>query len=189
LGDAVARQAQSFRGAEANDEAIPFYRHCGFRAQPEDVQRVAVPAVLPRPGLRKLDGTRPEDRGALYRLARGRSPISDRFAILNPKLVMFHALYGLRDHVYEIPDLQCAVFFTQSEGCLRLLDVVGAQVPKFTRLYPYLAHEQDRVIEFHFFSDKMGVRQAHLAPCPHDNCFVKGRFPVEKLVFPATGKA
>jgi GNAT superfamily N-acetyltransferase len=173
----------------ANDEAVPFYEHCGFRAQAEYVQRVAVPTVLPCSGLRKLDCKRQEDRDKLFRYAEGRSPISDRFAILNPKLVMFHALCGLREHVYEIPDLQCAVFFTRSDGCIRLLDVVGARVPKLDRLYPYLAHEEDQAIEFHFFCDKMGVRGAHLAVWPHDNCFVKGSFPLEKPVFCATGKA
>ena len=75
------------------------------------------------------------------------------------------------------------------EGWLRLLDVVGAKVPRLEQLYPYLADDRDRVVEFHFHSDKMGVRAPRLAPWPGDNCFVKRSFPLERPVFPFTGKA
>ncbi len=173
----------------ANEDAIPFYQRCGFEPLPEYVERVPAPTAAHRPGLQKLDCTKQLDRDMIYQYAQRRSPVSDRFAILNPKLVMFHALHRLREHAYEIPELECAVFFTREGGCLRLLDVVGERVPSLDELYPYLKNELDGVIEFHFFSDKLSVHAARLAPWLGDNCFVKAPFPLERPVFPFTGKA
>lgn len=54
---------------------------------------------------------------------------------------------------------------------------------------PYLTNEQDRVVEFHFFSDKLFLRAAWLAPWMDDNCLVRVPFPLKRPVFPFTGKA
>ena len=54
---------------------------------------------------------------------------------------MFHALYGLRDCVYEIPDLDCLVFLDRDRDRVRLFDVVAERVPPLEALYPYLAPE------------------------------------------------
>jgi len=119
----------------------------------------------------------------------GVAPISRRFAVLNAKLLMFHALHALRDHAYEIPELECVVFYKREKRCLQVLDLVGARVLTLEQLYPYLAAEDDQLIEFHFSSDRMGVEGTRLVPWPQDNCFVKGSFPLERPVFPFTAKA
>ncbi len=169
--------------------AIPFYERCGFRAHPEFIEQMPSPGTARRPGLRKLDCTRLEDRETIYECARRRAPISRRFAVLNAKLLMFHALHALRDHVYEIPELECVVFYKREKRCLQVLDLVAARVLTLDQLYPYLAAEDDQLVEFHFSSDRMGVEGTRLVPWPQDNCFVKGSFPLERPVFPFTAKA
>ena len=109
--------------------------------------------------------------------------------MLNEKLLMFHALRRLRDSTYEIPDLDCLVFYERAKGRLSIFDIVGERVPRLKELYPYIADVNDRVIEFHFHADKLGLEETRLRPLLGNNPFVRGTFPVERPVFPFTSRA
>ncbi len=173
----------------ADTDAIPFYRKCGFRPIDEYVESLELTPVSNCGGAVKLDPGRKYDRGRIYNYAKQRTPVSDRFSVLNAKLVMFHALHGLRNHVYEIPDLECLVFYKRVEGCLSIFDMVGQKIPLLEELYPCIAGENDRVIEFHFYTDKLGIDRTKPRPLLGNNPFVKGAFPVKRPVFPFTSRA
>ena len=173
----------------ANTEAIPFYERCGFTPFTEYVARVEQRPVEGREGCVKLDSGRKAERDKIYEYARRRAPVSNEFGVLSAKLLMFHALGGLRSHIYEIPDLGCLVFCRRDSNCLRIYDVVGARIPGWHELYPYIARESDRFIEYHFHPDKLGVEGARIVPLIGNSCFVKGTFPVPRPVFPFTCRA
>ncbi len=173
----------------ANTEAIPFYERCGFEQIEECLEVVAATPAPNHGGIVKLDPGKPRDRDRIFDYARRRAPVSDRFAVLNAKLAMFHALYSLRDHAYEIPDLDCVVFHKRGDRCASFLDVLAEQVPRFDQLYPYFAHEQDQVIELHFGGDKLGLDGSRTEALLGNNPFVRGSFPVERPVFPFTSRA
>jgi GNAT superfamily N-acetyltransferase len=173
----------------ADDDAIPFYERCGFRPVEEYVEVVDVTPVPNRGGAVKLDPGRKSDLDRIYQRAKNRAPVSDRFAVLNEKLVMFHALRGLRDHAYEIPDLDCVVFYERSGDCLRIYDVVGGSIPTLNELYPYIADGCDRTIELHFQSDKLEPGGTTSRVLRGNNPFVMGEFPIERPVFPFTARA
>jgi len=63
------------------------------------------------------------------------------------------------------------------------------RVPRLKELYPYIAGENDRVLEFHFYTDKLGLDETKTRPLIGNKPFVKGRFPVERPVFPFTSRA
>lgn len=173
----------------ADTDAIPFYEKCGFRPIPEYVESVKVTPVVNCGGAVKLDCGRRHDLDRIYEYAKRRAPISNKFSVLNDKLIMFHVLHQLRNDAYEIPDLACVVFFTRATGCLRILDIVGERVPCLEELYPHIADESDRVIEFHFHADKLGLGERRTIPLLGNNCFVRGTFPVQRPVFPFTSRA
>ena len=173
----------------ADPGAIPYYERCGFSALAEFAEFTDARPVQQRKGAVKIDPGTQSARDRIYEYARQRTPVSDRFFVGNARLLMFHALYDLQDHIYEIPDLDCLVFFARDEGCLRLYDVVGERVPSLEELYPYLADPSDETIEFHFHADKLGVDGVQRRPLLGNDPFTRGQFPVENPVFPYMSRA
>jgi GNAT superfamily N-acetyltransferase len=141
----------------ADRHAIPFYAKCGFVPVEETIATLSVTPPASAPGLRKLEPDNDDDLSLLHRLARQRSPVSDLLGVLNAELLMFHALYTLRDCAYYIPDLDAAVFFAVDSGTLTLFDVVSRKVPSFAELHPYISGTPHDEVRFFFMPDKMGV--------------------------------
>lgn len=173
----------------ADTDAIPFYRSCGFKAIDEYVEIVEAPSVPNRGAVIGLDPEKKHDLEKIHIHAKRRTPVSDKFSVLNEKLLMFHALYGLRNCVYEIPDLGCIIFFIRRDGCLRILDIVGEKIPDFRSLYPYIANENDKTIEFCFHTDKLGISETRTSRLEGNYPFTRNEFPVEDPVFPFTSRA
>ena len=173
----------------ANTEAIPFYNKCGFSPIDEFVESIDVAPISNRGGSVRLDSGNGQELNRIYEYATQRTPVSDRFSVLNAKLLMFHVLYILRDCIYEIPDLDCLVFFKRACGTLTVYDIVGERIPRLEEFYPYVADADDRVIEFHFNTDKLGLEKVGTRPLLGNNPFIKGAFPIERPVFPFTSRA
>jgi ribosomal protein S18 acetylase RimI-like enzyme len=169
--------------------AISFYEACGFRPIEEYVEFVEAGTVDRIDGIVKLDPENRQDLDRIYEVAKRRTPVSNRFSILNAKLVMFHVLYYLRVHLFEIPDLDCVVFFKREEGILKIFDILAERIPSWSELHPYLADEGDRIVEFHFHADKLGINEIKTKPLSGNNPFVKDIFPIERPVFPYTSRA
>jgi hypothetical protein len=91
--------------------------------------------------------------------------------------------------VYEIPDLQCLVCYERADGCLKIYDIVSQEPPAFEQFYPYIACDGDREVEFHFFTDKLGLGKLQARQLSGNNPFVKGAFPMANPVFPYTCRA
>ena len=144
-----------------------------------------------RGGAVKLDCNSKRDLDKIYDYARRRAPVSNTFGVLNAKLVMFHVLYRLWDNVYEIPELGCVVFLGRDNGRLKIFDILGERIPSLDELYPYIALDSDRFIELHFHGDRLGLDESVRLSRPllGNNCFVRGRFPVDRPVFPYTSRA
>jgi predicted N-acetyltransferase YhbS len=170
-------------------DAIPYYERCGFSRINEYVETTQVEPVSNRDGAVKLDPDCKQELDRIYRYATQRVPVSDRFSVLNAKLVMFHVLYGLGDCVLELPDLECLVLYKREDDVLTIYDIVGERIPRFDDFYPYLADPNDRVIEFHFGTDKLGLKSSGTRLLVGNNPFVLGAFPIETPVFPFTSRA
>ncbi len=173
----------------SNPEALVFYEKLGFSAVQEYVERTAAPSLPKRDGATLLDPDRHEDLSKIYQYAKHRSPVSQEFGVMNAKLVMFHVLHGLRRCVLELPDLQCLVMSEREGGVLKIYDIIGAQMPGFNDIYPYLADDAHEVVEFHFFADQLGLEQRNRRRLIGNNLFVRGAFLIENPVFPYTARA
>jgi GNAT superfamily N-acetyltransferase len=173
----------------ADDQAIPYYKHCGFSPINESLHSCKVKPVATRPGIYHLD---PADQASLDRIyfyACNRAPISDFFSLHSPKLLMFHALYTLRNNIFEIPDLECLVFFDREGDLIHLYDILGKRIPSLEELYPYLSAATDSRIHFHFHTEKLGIEGIRIDVNTGNNTFVKGSFPVSEPAFPFTSRA
>ncbi|MFQ5489973.1 MAG: GNAT family N-acetyltransferase [Phycisphaerae bacterium] len=173
----------------ADTEAIPFYTACGFTPIDEFVEYVRARPVASKGDALRLDPGKREHLDRIYRCAERRSPVSEQFGVLSPKLFAFHCLHSLRERIYDIPDLECLVCYESAGGCLKIFDIVSENMPAFEQVHPYIACDGDREVEFHFHTDKLGLGKLQVRPLLEHNPFVKGVFPIKRPVFPFTCRA
>jgi GNAT superfamily N-acetyltransferase len=176
----------------ANDEAVPFYRRCGFVPVAEETPTLAVTSPpAPRPGIRRLDPTDAADRALVYRRASERAAVSNVLGAIAPKLVMFHFLHTLAEHTYHIADVDAVVAFGVRDGVLSLYDVIARKMPSLADIHPYLGIAPHREIVFHFAPDRLGVTPTGSRPLPGNNAHrdQRLRLPDGACVFPFTAHA
>ncbi len=173
----------------ADEEAIPYYKACGFTPIIEHVEWIEAPKTNKEEGLFKLSPDHPQDFKKIITYVDAGIPASDTFSILNKNLLMFNVLYSMKEQLYEIPDLECLVWFKRRNGCLYIHDIIGRKIPTFRELYPYMTDARDIRVEFHFHTDKLGIKNIKSKPKENSGGFVKGPFPFQKPVFPANSYA
>ncbi|MBC8376471.1 MAG: GNAT family N-acetyltransferase [FCB group bacterium] len=173
----------------ADVEAIPYYERCGFSPLHETLEYCHPEPVPNRPGMIQLDPSNQENLDNIYRYAQNRTPISHKFSVFSSQLLMFHALYTMRNKMYEIPDLACLVFFDREGDVVNVYDILGRTIPSFEKIYPYLSAETDRRINFHFHTDKLETKGIQTEIITGNNTFVKESFPVSTPAFPFTSRA
>ena len=179
----------------ADEDAFPFYARCGFRRATQ--HRFTAPVRSPHaqpPAPRRLDFDSADDRALLERLATNRAPASRAVGCTSANLLMFHALYTVRDCAYWLADLNVVVFARLREGVLYLADVVGPQLPAWSDLLPRLPGvDQARSIEFLFGPDLLQPPDLHSWPDDQDDGTHLGGsgFPLEREAFrfPFTARA
>ena len=174
----------------ADDDAVPFYRKCGFRPVSAHAVVVPMPAVKPNSALEQLDIDDSAVRDALFRLASVRAPVSHVFSTANPKLVMYHLLYRLRPHVWRIPALDAVVLMKREGEKTVVYDILAREMPRFAELAPFLTAGGAREVEFRFPVDALDVPAYRLRELPGENVHVMGGFDLgPQPVFPFTSQA
>jgi len=188
LGEALSEHRFAF--LYADDDAVPFYRRCGLRPVPVHAVIVQMPAVPPDPAVEKLDVNDPAVQDSLYRLACERAPISRVFSTGNPKLLMYHLLYRLRDHAWRIPALDAVVLMKHDAGKTVVYDILAKALPCFEQLAPFLAAGGAREVEFRFPIDQLDVPASRLRELADQNVHVMGEFDLgQQPVLPFTSQA
>lgn len=141
----------------STEAAVEFYRGSGFTPAVEVMDLLDVEQVAGRGEIVPLDPTSPEDRKRFFDVACAREPVSNVLGCLNPRLLMYHWLYSLRDRAHWIPDLDVVVLCGSDGDRLTLYDVVGRRPPSFGELRPYLAGFPHTQVGFYFPTDRMGI--------------------------------
>ncbi len=173
----------------SDEDAIPYYAHCGFTAMDEHLPTLPVNPLPRRGGAVRMNSADKHDRERIYDYAQKTSPVSGRFTVMSPRLFMFHAMYTLQRRIWEIPELDCLVCFRREGDTLMIYDILGESIPTLDRLYPYISAETDRLVEFHFNPDRLGLGDTGRRELLGNNLFVKPGFPVDDPVFPYTSRA
>ncbi|MBW2646843.1 MAG: GNAT family N-acetyltransferase [Deltaproteobacteria bacterium] len=186
-----AKQDHHFVFLLSNDDVVRFYRSHGFQPVKEFKVSVRAPRVEALPGSVKLDPDNPENLDLISTYAAARAPVSDHFGVLNTNLLIFHCLYGLRDNIYHIPDLDVIVLYKRQKRRLILYDVLGERVPAFSKFYPYLADGRRETVEFLFVPDKMALSRVRPRRHKGNNVHCLGGYPFskQKVLVPYTARA
>jgi len=72
---------------------------------------------------------------------------------------------------------------------VNVYDILGESIPAFEEIYLYISSDLDKQIDFHFHTDKLGIRNIQTRTLVGNNTFVKGSFPVSNPTFPFTSRA
>ncbi len=175
----------------ADNEAAGLYQKCGFRQIDEYKACLSVSGKDAQPGAVKLNMERSEHVKLIYRLATQREPVSDILGISNRKLFMFWCLQSLKDYIYYISALNLLVVFKRNNGLLTIYDIVGADIPAFTKIYPYICCKTDEKVEFLFIVDKLNLGSYDLIKVEDNGTHILDDFPLEgsQFIFPFTSHA
>jgi predicted N-acetyltransferase YhbS len=173
----------------SDEGAVPYYRRCGFQAIDEFRPSLMMDPMPQRSGAVRLNVADRKDLRRIYEYAERSGPVSERFAVMSPRLFMFHALYTLRENIWEIPELDCLVCFARDDQGLQIYGVLGESMPSFETIHPYIAEESDRRVELHFHTDLLGLNDTGRREIFGNHPFVQPGFPVSDPVFPYTARA
>jgi GNAT superfamily N-acetyltransferase len=174
LPEALSEHAFAF--LYADDEAVPFYQNRGFRPVPACAVVVPLPEVEPDGAVEKLDLEDAAVLDSLFQLARTRAPVSQVFSTGNPKLVMYHLLYRLRNHAWRVPALDAVVLMKRGGATTVVYDILARELPRFGQLAPFLTAGGAREVEFRFAVDALDVPTWKLRELPGQNLHVMGEF-------------
>jgi GNAT superfamily N-acetyltransferase len=185
---AFALRDHRFAFLFSDEDAMPFYAKVGFVRVADHAPFVRLAGTAPRGGLERIDlGSKPE-LDALYELACARAPLSEVLSNFNPKLLMYHAIYTLREHAWRIPALGATVFMKRSGAKTIVYDVLARDLPDFDSLYPYLSSGTAEEFEFRFPTDRLEIAGAQLREVK-SNAHVIGADAPDQWVFPFTAHA
>lgn len=174
----------------SDEDAIPFYSKCGFRSIKDYAQVVTLLGKDRKDGLQKLDMNDSNQLKSVYDLACRRAPISNVFSNMNPKLVMFHALYSLRNHVYRISELNLIVFMKREGSKTVIYDILAHELPRFDKILPYLGCEGLHELEFRFYTDLLDVPNCTYRELKGNDTHIMGKLDLEShFVVPFTAHA
>jgi hypothetical protein len=186
-----ARPDHEFFFLFADEDARRYYENRGFRRANEYTTRISVGGGTAQPGAEKLDIKRDDHLELIYRYATERAPVSNLLGVLNEKLFMFHCLYVLHDYIFHIADLNILVLCKRDKELLTVFDIVGKDIPAFSKIYPYIRSKESQTVEFHFMPDKMNLGGSAKTIPLDSGANLMGDFPLEesKFIFPFTAHA
>jgi ribosomal protein S18 acetylase RimI-like enzyme len=175
----------------ADEEAYGFYQRCGFQLTDEYKARITVSGHKARSGVIKVNMQESDHIKKVYDLVSKRQPVSDILGVYNERLFMFWCLYALRDHIYYIPDLDILVLCKRNCRVLTLFDIVGARMPSFAEIYPYIRDPDDEAADFLFMIDKLSLDKFDHIRIEGNGTHIFDKFPLDgdSFIFPYTSHA
>ena len=177
----------------ANEDASKFYPQFGYRRLIESSFHAEPPIFQPsKHKVRKLDLNAAFDREFLRKLAKDRAPVSNRLGVVDHAwLLLFHAATAYRRDVLFIDSLNVAVIYRRDQTRLRLVDVIGPQIPTLEKLFPFLGSPDIETIEFGFTPDRLDIECLKVKASEASLLFVLGPLEMQGQVFcfPLTSQA
>jgi predicted N-acetyltransferase YhbS len=122
------------------------YQPCGFRS----VQQYAFHGKAPKTSkaqrpARALSVENAADVDLIQRLLTRRQPVSDVFAVTTEAYFLLNACFDPEIRLGYLPDCDAVVAWKDSDGQVRLLDAVAAEIPPLAAIVAGLGLEQDTV--------------------------------------------
>jgi GNAT superfamily N-acetyltransferase len=176
----------------ANESVLDFYQQFGYRPVAEQrFSAAAPPCTTPEAPGRLLNLQTADDLALFRRLADSRTAVSNVVGIeRHTWLLLFHEILGDPQQLRYIEPLDVVVILARDRETCHLVDVIGARIPTFAELYPYLGTPETRQIEFGFTPDLMGVPDVIAQDASDWHLYVRGPWEAEgPSRFPRTSEA
>lgn len=175
----------------SSNEAIKYYQMMNFLKVQEYKEIMTTPITPFNPNkIKQLSIHDTQDIDKIKSYCLSRQPISSKFGVYNTSLLGFHVINSLKNHLYEIQDLNCIIAFKREGNRLQILDIIASNIPIFKDFYPYIGNENDNTIEFYFFTDKIKPGRTTLCSIEGNNPMIRsGINHWDNIVFPYTSKA
>ena len=188
---AWARDTHDFFFLFSDKEAIPFYAHCGFDSVDEYLPRITVRGSEPIEGVHALDVSNAADLDRIRKLAMHRAPVSNRLGVLSTDLLVFHALYPLREVLHIVEPLDAIVAFRRKAEKLAVYDVLAERMPTWKDLAPFLTVADTTEVAFSFCPDVLAPDGVTWDPYPVNDLHDRGDLPLrgQTFLFPFTAHA
>jgi GNAT superfamily N-acetyltransferase len=185
-------QGQDFAFLFADTQAYRYYRNCGFRHTRQHSFKTLAPPPGSSQTARKLNPRTDRDEDLIHQIAKKRTPVSDQLGSRSHRLLMFHALYRLREFAYWLADLEAVVFADQRGSNLILHDVVAETLPPLAEVVARLPFRNIQAVDFGFMPDRFVGDEAVARIEDADGAHILGdRFPFfgQPFRFPHTSCA
>ena len=167
-----------------------FYRRFGFRRLDEHRFRGRLslqPGHRPSPSRCDLSLARPQDVALIRTLFARRQPVSDVLGLIGNEGIFVHTTLMHPDwRLSYLPEQDVLIVWDQPDGIIRLLDIVGSQIPSMAILDAIINPAGDRVeIDVLFPPDRLdgSFRPIPQTPPDHDILMVRGPFDIEGQPF------
>ena len=191
--DQYWRETHGFFFLFAHPAAQAFYRQFGYRGIPQyRFESAAPPFTAPPRRAVRLNPALPRDRDMLNALAAARTAVSARVGVQRQSwLVMFHASVVFPTDLYFIESLGVAIIRRTSGNTLRLIDVIGENIPTLKELFPFIGAPGIEKITYDFTPDLMDAPELSVTREADTELFVRGPFRIgdQPFVFPLTSQA
>ncbi|WP_342438694.1 GNAT family N-acetyltransferase [Paenibacillus sp. FSL L8-0436] len=151
----------------ANDTVLDFYPRFGFIPAQEQLFSIDYTSgSTDSAGIRKLDGTQPDDLNFIRTFAAQRLPVSRRFGTEGTLgLLMFYCLNVFSDDLYYLENEDVIAICKQEGKELNIFDIVFTKAIDIQAVLAKLASSETEKIVFHFTPDYIGI-EAESPPYP-----------------------
>lgn len=178
----------------AHNGVYQFYEKFGFTTVAESQFTAEISHTLAAKSssqIRKLDLADSSDFELLGNMVERRDPISNLLGTQGHwPLFMFNVLFNddicsVSDHIYYLESLDVVVIFTHADDRLKLVDIIGQQIPALADLLPFIALKQNELVEFRFTPDRMDVKYDIYCVngdrwlLDRQRLYVRGSFPLD----------
>lgn len=186
-----AKKDHEFFYLFANKDAYSFYEKFGFNKVEEYKTKIQVEGKPAVTGAVKLDMNLKESIDLIHNCSLQREPVSNLLGVLNSNLLMFYCLGLLKDLIYYIDELELTVLYQRKNGVLTIFDLVGKNIPEFSKIYPFISSESDKRVLFEFMVDKLNLKNLELVKAENTGLHIMGNFPLSgsNFVFPFTSQS
>ncbi len=173
----------------ANESVLDFYPKFGFVKIPEYECSKTYHKNKAAYGHRKINMENKQDAALLLRLIHNSHPIAKVSMVNNTDLVMFYCLSFMKDNIYYIEDLDAAVLAEFNKNQLMIQDVFCEKPVDLDRIINTLMTSDTMIVYPGFTpiddnSYIKGVLQE-----TDTTLFIKGRNPLEDVMFPVLSHA
>ncbi|MFJ8064031.1 GNAT family N-acetyltransferase [Psychrobacillus sp. NPDC096426] len=142
----------------ANENVLDFYPKFGFEIVEEyQFSMNYLSNQKSKNALRKLDITNMDEIKFIFKFAKERIPVSQRFSTVNShEILMYYCLTVFCNDIYYLESEDAIIIYREDENQINLFDIISKQKINFNHILIEISGEGSKRIIFHYTPDYEG---------------------------------